>query len=722
MTEAAPKGRYLTAAPLDAGAIQAVADAWWPLDRLGEGLEELARRAGLGCPTGTAPPAAPASGEAELQDWIDLASAALGLEAEPVDSPAAEVAQMLSAAGPALVLVSIGRESGFVLLLNGRGGSLRALAPDLTVRSCPVDALRAALCWPLEGPIAPQLSPVVEATGLPLERRRQVMAALLRERLAGERVGGVWLLREPAGAPMTRQLARIGAPRRIASLLGVFSLVYGAEMLGWWLIGRSALDGRLDFGWLAAWLLLILTLAPLRFLGGSIEARTALDVGRMLKSRLMAGALRLDPDRVTGDGVGALIGRVMESQALESLALNGGLGVLVALLELAFAGFALGAGAAGAPHLILLAVFVAALGVAAARYHRRLRDWTLTRLAMTNRLIEAMVGHRTRLAQERPERRDAGEDRELKAYLDVSRALDRTAIGLMAGLPSAWLVLALAALAPAFASARPPSATALAISLGGVLLAQRGFFGVVSGLSGLSRAAIAWNQVSGIAGETEDGPEIPAFAPRRPARRDRPMLAARRLAFGYAGAPGPVFEGLDLSIAPGDRLLLEGESGGGKSTLTAILCGLREPTRGTLTLHGLDRHSLGSAWRAAATAAPQFHDNHVLAGTLAFNLLMGRRWPASPEDLAEADAVCRELGLGDLIDRMPAGLDQPVGETGWQLSHGERSRLFLARALLQGADLTVLDESFAALDPETLKTCLATASRHSNALMVVAHP
>jgi ABC-type ATPase involved in cell division len=51
---------------------------------------------------------------------------------------------------------------------------------------------------------------------------------------------------------------------------------------------------------------------------------------------------------------------------------------------------------------------------------------------------------------------------------------------------------------------------------------------------------------------------------------------------------------------------------------------------------------------------------------------------------------------------MPAGLLQMVGETGWQLSHGERSRLYIARALLQRAELIILDESFAALDPENL--------------------
>lgn len=65
---------------------------------------------------------------------------------------------------------------------------------------------------------------------------------------------------------------------------------------------------------------------------------------------------------------------------------------------------------------------------------------------------------------------------------------------------------------------------------------------------------------------------------------------------------------------------------------------------------------------------------------------------------------------------------QVVGETGWQLSHGERSRLFVARALLQHPDLIILDESFAALDPETLAQCVECVRRRARTLMVVAHP
>lgn len=55
---------------------------------------------------------------------------------------------------------------------------------------------------------------------------------------------------------------------------------------------------------------------------------------------------------------------------------------------------------------------------------------------------------------------------------------------------------------------------------------------------------------------------------------------------------------------------------------------------------------------------------------------------------------------------MPGGIFQVVGETGWQLSHGERSRLFVARAVLQPPEVLILDESFAALNPETLRSTL----------------
>ena len=71
---------------------------------------------------------------------------------------------------------------------------------------------------------------------------------------------------------------------------------------------------------------------------------------------------------------------------------------------------------------------------------------------------------------------------------------------------------------------------------------------------------------------------------------------------------------------------------------------------------------------------------------------------------------------------MPAGIHQVVGETGWQLSHGEKSWLYIAREILQGGEVLLLDESFAALDPPTLRRTLAFVLEKAPTLLVIAHP
>ena len=90
-------------------------------------------------------------------------------------------------------------------------------------------------------------------------------------------------------------------------------------------------------------------------------------------------------------------------------------------------------------------------------------------------------------------------------------------------------------------------------------------------------------------------------------------------------------------------------------------------------------------------------------------------------DLSEAQTLCEDLGLGPLLADMPAGLEQPVGEVGWQLSHGQRSRIYVARALLSNATVVVLDESFAALDPQALHQTLDCVMRRTPALIVITH-
>ena len=195
------------------------------------------------------------------------------------------------------------------------------------------------------------------------------------------------------------------------------------------------------------------------------------------------------------------------------------------------------------------------------------------------------------------------------------------------------------------------------------MLAYRALRRLAAGLTHLAGAAITWKQVAPLFGAA-DRPEavgLPAFvqAPRSvgPANGDgRPLLEAHDLVFRYGDRGDHLLRGCTLQIGAGERLLLEGASGGGKSTLASLLGGLRLPESGLVLLDGLDRPSLGAAgWRRRVVFTPQFHENHVLTGTLAFNALMGRDWPAAPADLGEVEAVCRGLGLGELLDRMPAG-------------------------------------------------------------------
>jgi ATP-binding cassette subfamily B protein len=354
---------------------------------------------------------------------------------------------------------------------------------------------------------------------------------------------------------------------------------------------------------------------------------------------------------------------------------------------------------------------------------RQRRHWTAARLDLTHDLVERMIGHRTRLAQEAPAHWHDGEDQTLARYLELSRQMDRTATWLLALVPRGWLLLGLLGLAPAFLAGRGTPA-GLAVSLGGVLLAYEGCKKLATGLAHLAGAALAWQQAAPLfhAAARPPAATTPTLA-RRPAGRPAgagdtaPVLEAHDLVFRYRDRGAPVLRGCSLRLCPGERLLLEGPSGGGKSTLAALLTGLRQPESGLVLLGGLDHQTLGATgWRRRVVAAPQFHDNHVFAATLAFNLLMGRHWPPQPEDMTEAEALCHELGLGELLERMPAGLLQMVGDTGWRLSHGEQSRLYLARALLQGADVVVLDESFAALDPATLRQalrCVLKRGRHA---------
>jgi ATP-binding cassette, subfamily B, bacterial len=703
----------------------------WPLPRLGEGLAALAAQSGLQTSSAAAPslPSTVAAGEPQaLARWMAWAAEHLGLQAEAVHSAWPEATRLLKRAAPALIMLTTSEGPHFVLLRGARGQRVQLLGPDLQRRWCAVQAIRDLLCAPVEAPWLPSIDQVLASAQVPTSRQPQARRALLAQRLAGHHLGGVWLLRQPVTSTLWTLLAQARVPRRVLGMLGLFAALYTLEIVGWKLIGQGALDGRLDMGWIVAWVLLLMSLVPLRVLSSAINAGIALDAGRLLRQRLLAGSLRLDLDTLRRQGSGQLLARVLESQALESAGLAGALGLVVSLLELAFAGWVLLQGAAAGLQLALLAIWVALLSLLGWRYFGHLTRWTAQRLQMTEGLVERMRGHRTRLAQEHPQRRDAEEDHELLTYLDRSTALDKSLMPVVSVAPGGWILLSLLALAPALAWGAGGSGgvAGLAISLGGILFAHRALGGFSGGLAALARAAVAWQQAAPLfragVGSAPAVPFMPSSTVAAMGQAEPTLVDAHELAFGYRSGAAPVLRRASLQMGASDRVLLAGPSGSGKSTLAALLVGLRQPSAGLLLLGGLDRATLGEQWHRRATEAPQFHDNHIFSDTLAFNLLMGREGPADTAALAEAQALCDELGLGPLLQRMPAGLQQRVGETGWQLSHGERSRVFLARALLQRAPLTVLDESFAALDPHSLHRCLATTLRRAQALVVIAHP
>lgn len=692
----------------------------WPVERLGDALTALGFRSGLSRDTVENPTRVePLADEARLERWLDAAGQRIGVEMQSITAQYWEVETVLRSGDAALLQ----HPEGFLAVVGTRGKRLAVLTPSGTVASAPAGDLRDALrpAWELQ--IRGFIDGVLGQLAVPTRRRERAVHRLLEDLHGSPAALRGWILRLPPEARFSRQLGQAGLLRPALLLVGAHAAQYALYLLSWWAIGVGLLQGRSSAGWLMAWAGLLLTTMPLRMLATWYQGRLAVGAGTLLKRRLLHGAMRMHPDTVRHEGVGGFLGRSMEAEQVEHLSLSGGIASALALVELAMAGVVLAAGAGGAWHALGLGLWMALVLLVGTRLSRSRVAWTDCRIALTDTTVERMIGHRTRLVQCEPERWHHGEDEVLWSYLERSKDLDRWHTLLLAGIPRGWLVLGLVMLAPAFIAGA--GIVSLAVAIGGVLLARQSFERLAGGLNHLIGARIAWRRVAPLfhAAEAPDRVTSPDYAAAPPVADTQPAIEACALAYHYPGGASPVIEDCELTIHPGDRLLLEGPSGGGKSTLAALLAGEREPSTGLLLARGLDLASLGVAgWRQRVTAAPQFHENHIFSSSFAFNLLMGQSWPARPEDMDEARAICEELGLGPLLERMPAGMLQMVGESGWQLSHGERSRVYIARALLQGCDLVVLDESFAALDPENLARAMRCVHARARSLLVIAHP
>jgi ATP-binding cassette subfamily B protein len=705
----------------------------WSASRLHEAVSALARKTGFLLHKSRQSSILTLSGyegaedDNTIEQWMTITSQKLGIETEAVELSYAELEQKVQQIGPALVRLPGKGASRFLAILKGNKKWIKVITPDYTVQRITPMQLRDELADELEAPLTTPIQTLLTDAGIPERRQAFTKVAILREQLSMAHIGGCWLLRLSPGDDFLKQLFHAHLPGYLLIILGVSLIGQLFILLEWWVIGRSVLEGHFEWAWMSAWALLLFTAIPLQLLSTWIQSLFSLGLGSLFKQRLLYGILQLEPEEVRHQGSGQFLGLVMEAESLESLALSGGLTAIVAILSLFIAVAVLAIGASGGLQVLLLLSWMAFTGWICWYYYIKENEWVTIYREMTNDLVERMVGHRTRLAQEDPSHWHDEEDEFLNRYLQQSEKVDRINIIIKAVIGRGWMIVGFMGVAYTFIVA-PIATTSLAISIGGILLASQALNQFVTGISSFTSVMITWKQVGPLfqAATRHQKKQSAKFILPKIIKRKQasePVLTAQNLIFRYQENTAPILQSCHLKIQQGDRLLLEGPSGGGKSTLSALLAGLRIPESGELKLWGIDQKIIGiEGWRQRIVTAPQFHENHVLTETFSFNLLMGRRWPPLQEDLEEAEAICRELGLGDLLERMPAGFQQMIGESGWQLSHGERSRLYIARAILQQADLVILDESFAALDPENLKRALQCVLKRAPSLLVIAHP
>ena len=193
----------------------------------------------------------------------------------------------------------------------------------------------------------------------------------------------------------------------------------------------------------------------------------------------------------------------------------------------------------------------------------------------------------------------------------------------------------------------------------------------------------------------------------------------------YPGRDRPALDGVSLTIAPGDRVVLTGPSGAGKSTLLALLLRFIAPVAGTIELAGGEPDGDVAdgdvaamdvqQWRTQIAWVPQ--QPYLFTGTAADNIALGQAG-------ASRDAICRAArlaGAAGFIEELPAGYDTPLGERGLRLSAGQRQRIALARAFLRDAPLLLLDEPAAHLDPvsaQLIRTAIDTALSDRTVILV----
>ncbi|WP_404382587.1 ABC transporter ATP-binding protein/permease [Knoellia locipacati] len=181
-----------------------------------------------------------------------------------------------------------------------------------------------------------------------------------------------------------------------------------------------------------------------------------------------------------------------------------------------------------------------------------------------------------------------------------------------------------------------------------------------------------------------------------PAADDVSLSSLESTATGDRSAGDIVLDDIDVTIEPGQLVALVGPSGAGKSTLTSLVARLYDPTSGAVRFNGADLRTVSlSSLRDTVSVVTQ--EAHLFHDTIRANLLYAA--PSATD--AQIESALRAARIWDLVDRLPSGLDTVVGDRGHRLSGGEKQRIAIARLLLKGPRLVVLDEATAHLDSES---------------------
>ena len=655
---------------------------------------------------------------------VPAVAAQQGLNLRLVSGRDGEVGLVLAQAGPMIVVCD-----GLHLLVTKANASwVQLLTPDGARSRLPMAPFADRLRFSTEtqaanlGSTASQVGtqPLLDALQPHLGAKTvPAVAALTRWQAQDDsfRITLGWMLQEaPANTKSVAKHIGLG-------LLGLASVRLGFLLL--WVLswfGLSALLRQVDVqGAYSLWVLTLFSALILLPVGSWLQHQLALKVGVGVRQALLQRALSLRRGELGQLGLGELIAQALETNNIDTKACVAGVVLLFSVLELCLAAGLIVSGDKGTSLLLLMlatSILVGALLVQVAVLHRR---WYPAKLKITAVQTEEMVGQRTRKALLGRGEWFADQDALLANYHRLTAKLDRLLVCLDL-IPKLWLVFALGCLLFLVYQQQAPllhSNNLLLLAAAVVATAAwQGFADVALPLLDVRQ------MLRDLPGPMVSGTDLypPAVqAPPQGVNADLPLQVSG-LRFAYPDAKQPLIDDFNLQLEPGSRSLLLGASGGGKSTLGALLSGRLTPSSGSVLAGGLDQHVLGVAgWHAQVTYIPQAHTNHIVAETFAFNLLLGSHWPPSREDLVRAEQVAIELGLAPLLQSMPAGMNQVVGDNGWRLSAGERARVFVARGLLQNPGLLIVDEVLAPLDPHTAHRVLDCMDQRARKLLLITH-